>query len=259
MNLTTSSQQSRAAPIGPSARPIGLRVLLLGVILSMSVAGCSRALPTYRYRMTVDVQTPEGVKHGSSVIEIRNVDKGRGFPGPEAGGIDQTVVGEAVPISLPHGATIYALLTRPGDEQYAARLMTRLHSDLSRSRPFDEFLRQLPTRRAETNLPRLIDPVAPDRGPQPFWPMFVTFVDNRRPGTVREIDPTGFSLPDGEKVFVRNITVQMTDDRPAFQISRFLPWVDDPKYGYLSGREISLEQSNVLADKLSLSAFKRTR
>ena len=235
-------------------RTIGL---LAGGALILGLGACSRALPTYCYRMTVEVATPEGVRTGSGVIKVRSVDKGKGFPGPEAGGLDQTVIGEAVPIALPHGATIFALLTRPGDEQYAARLMTRLYPEIGGSRSFDEFLRSLSTRRAKTDLPRFVAPVAPDLGPQPFWPMFVTFDDHRRPGTVREIDPTGFSLPGGGHAVVKDITVEITDERPTFQIERFLPWIDDPKFDYLSGRSISIEQSSILADKLSVSSFRR--
>ncbi|HAW37080.1 MAG TPA: hypothetical protein DCX71_13555, partial [Erythrobacter sp.] len=40
--------------------------------LALTVAGCSLTdqTPVYRYRLTVEVDTPDGVKTGSSVIEV---------------------------------------------------------------------------------------------------------------------------------------------------------------------------------------------
>lgn len=42
-------------------------------LAALMLSGCAVAedkTPDYRYRLTVEVETPEGVKSGSSVIEI---------------------------------------------------------------------------------------------------------------------------------------------------------------------------------------------
>lgn len=45
--------------------------LLAMVLSALLLSGCGDETPTYRYRMTVDVETPEGPRTGSSVIEVR--------------------------------------------------------------------------------------------------------------------------------------------------------------------------------------------
>ena len=43
------------------------------VALSLFAASCSERdlAPDYRYRLTVEVETPEGLRSGSSVIEVK--------------------------------------------------------------------------------------------------------------------------------------------------------------------------------------------
>lgn len=36
----------------------------------LPLAGCTPALPDYRCRLTVEVETPEGIGRGSSVLQI---------------------------------------------------------------------------------------------------------------------------------------------------------------------------------------------
>jgi hypothetical protein len=64
---------------------------------------------TYRYRMTVVVDTPAGRRSGSSVIQVKM------RPGGLLSGYAYVADyhGEAVAIDLPGGRTLYALLTKP--------------------------------------------------------------------------------------------------------------------------------------------------
>jgi hypothetical protein len=43
-----------------------LAVPLLGALLG--VAGCARTIGVYRYRVTVEVETPQGLRSGASVM-----------------------------------------------------------------------------------------------------------------------------------------------------------------------------------------------
>jgi len=67
---------------------------------------------TYRYRMTVEIDTPEGTKSGSSVIEVHTEQWPEGlrnlFGGKTA---HSTVKGEAVFVDLGSGKNVVALLT----------------------------------------------------------------------------------------------------------------------------------------------------
>src|SRR5207253_11489286 len=74
---------------------------------------CGGESVTYRYRMTVYVDTPAGPRSGSSVIEVV-------YSPPVLMGHSQSDVrGEAVAVDLP-GGTLFALLRSPTDRSAAA-------------------------------------------------------------------------------------------------------------------------------------------
>src|SRR5690242_9486371 len=75
------------------------------------LSGCGRSDSSLRYRMTLEVRTPQGVKTGSSVLE--NKLYGR-FIIPLPGDIGSAVVlGEAPTADLGGGRFLFALLCDP--------------------------------------------------------------------------------------------------------------------------------------------------
>lgn len=42
------------------------------VCLALALAGCAKSSWLYRYRSTIEVETPEGVRTGSNVVEVRD-------------------------------------------------------------------------------------------------------------------------------------------------------------------------------------------
>lgn len=82
---------------------------LAAIILS----GCAVAeeaedkAPDYRYRLTVEVETPEGLKTGSSVIEVQQ-SVGRTTMDGFGELLILRIRGEAVAVDLPDGRTPYA-------------------------------------------------------------------------------------------------------------------------------------------------------
>src|SRR3546814_5723924 len=93
------------------------RRAVLGLFASAAallLCGCERT-DTLRYRMTVEVETPTGVRSGSSVIET-TITKG-----PRTGqgsGLTATMKGEPVAVDLGSGPPLLALLN--GDRQAAS-------------------------------------------------------------------------------------------------------------------------------------------
>jgi len=94
---------------------------------------------TYRYRLTVEIDTPDGVKSGSSVIEVHTIQWPKWLKGLFAGNYSQSFVkGEAVFVDLGDGKNVVALLAR-GPE---ARLygMSRLAQRAFFSFPRESFM-----------------------------------------------------------------------------------------------------------------------
>jgi hypothetical protein len=65
---------------------------------------------TWRYRLTIEVDTPEGIKSGSSVIEVRAARQPKLTPETTT---DIGISGEAVVVDLGEGKYLFCLLTSP--------------------------------------------------------------------------------------------------------------------------------------------------
>lgn len=78
---------------------------LLGALLG--VAGCARTIGVYRYRVTVEVETPQGLRSGASVMEISYGDQ-LSMQGGRLADVRQK--GEAIYVDLGQGKYIVALL-----------------------------------------------------------------------------------------------------------------------------------------------------
>ncbi len=82
--------------------------IALALTVSLGLNGCSRAKYSYRYKLTLSVETPEGVKTGTSVVEINHYEVR--FPHK---GSNIAVTGEALYLDLGKGRRpLVTLLTR---------------------------------------------------------------------------------------------------------------------------------------------------
>lgn len=95
-------------PDGESALLLKLTTIVSAFMVLL--LGCAEPLPAYRYKITVEIDTPKGVPASPAVREVRSFNQGEGFPGPEAGGVRKEIAGEAVALDLPNGETQFALL-----------------------------------------------------------------------------------------------------------------------------------------------------
>ena len=82
-----------------------LRILLgFSGLVALGFWGMFGPSYTYRYRLIVEIDTPEGIKSGSSVIETRVRDNGRAWWNlPDMRNLENTTRGEAVFVDLGHG------------------------------------------------------------------------------------------------------------------------------------------------------------
>lgn len=226
---------------------------LLAGSFSLSLGGCGLFGDgtTYRYRMTVEVETPDGVRTGSSVIEVRTYDSPR-FPGPEAAGVRSRVRGEAVAVDLPGGGTLFALLrgeNGQGAENYAWALLPELPNKGATPE----------ARRANYSALRTVERrVELQRDNQP---RLVTFRDISDPKTVEPVDPDDLNKSFGPGYSLHRITVQITDEPVTFTIEQQLPsrfwtlWAAEHKRQISQGGAMTNPYFNSLAGALSRNDF----
>jgi hypothetical protein len=214
---------------------------------SLGLASCGERLPTYRYRMTVEVETPEGLRTGSSVIEVENF-KGPGVPGPEAGGIGYRVRGEAVTVDLGARGTLFALLRARDDADRAAVVApAALVPDRpDKSGTVDAWRNNLRTMKQRTGATELS---------LSHYPMLVRFRDMQVPNSVEEVNPNDLQSKFGNGLKLKRIIVQITDDKPTFAIEHYLPWLNKYRKTHLDG--VRIHNSSSLANGLDIFDFKR--
>lgn len=197
----------------------------MALVAALAVAACGLVddTPTYRYRLTVEVETPEGLRTGSSVIEVETSRSG-GIPTP--GAMYHRVRGEAVAVDLPGGRTLFALLRSENDIDWASRVMFMLapEAPLTAEDPFQVRYANMLQLKGPIGLPRMWPPVG-GLDERSAYPMMVTFGDLDDPTRVERVDPDDLAASFGEGVRLKRITVQMTDEPVTQRIAKRLAWL----------------------------------
>jgi len=200
----------------------------LGALLSpLFVAGCGfGGGESYRYRMTVVVDTPEGTRSGSSVIEVHA--RAGGFLSSNE--FVRGIKGEAVAVDLPGGKTLYALLrnTTQGYDAASVYANYAYRSLLPPTRDWREKFRELRSQRMPAALPA------------ENYPIFVTFDDPKDATSARVIDPSDLSSL-GPGLSFGGVEIAITTDPVTVGIKHRLPdfgsgtayskWVEQLPYG----------------------------
>jgi hypothetical protein len=239
------------------ARIIQAAWLAFAALMLLACTAAEDKAPDYRYRLTVEVDTPEGVKTGSSVIQVEQSLGGAASAGGLAGGqIYYKVRGEAVAVDLPGGRTLFALLRSDNDIEWSAHVMQGLAPKIQGepwAKSFDNVL--LINKKVE--VPRMwpANATLPERS---AYPMLVTFGDIADPMTIASVDPDDLAATFGKGVKLKRITAELTDDPVTTGMAERLRWLPNYYDKMLDGRTINtIEAENRLANDLSQADFSR--
>ena len=198
----------------------GRRVLVIGAIVAL-VFVFVFAGSTYRnrFRLTIEVETPDGLKSGSSVIETRFWESGN-WGTLEARGVRADARGEAVYVDLGRGKYVIGILGwgPKGEDQNKISGLTRAalapgqHVDWK-----DEYKLK-------------------GRGDLPpgYVPALVTFADLNDPKTARVVRPDELAQVFGPGVRFVRAGIETTSGPITRTIKSHLRWLPHPSY--LSGR-----------------------
>ena len=152
----------------------------------------------FEVRMVVD--TPSGEKTGRSIMHRWQWDETSPIFGDRAGG---KFVGEAVPVDLGDGRTIYLTLSNgAGSATFGQSVPWNGHAA-------DKLK---PGYRGWVQVPR------------EDWPDVAIFGDERRPSSIRKVDVFD-SASLGKGYRVRSVMVRNSDAEPTRQIEKRLPWM----------------------------------
>ena len=215
----------------------------------VTLAGCGRS-EGYRYKLTLAINTPDGVRRGSTVTE--RVYWEVSIP---ARGTPHKLRGEALYLDLGPGARpLIALLTShlhlKGGMTYwdwgAGDLLSRLYglpTEFGNDAAFMDHIARLGRMRGA----RRITPAD--------LPDLVTFADINDPKSVIEIDPNNLQATLGPNITWNEITLEMTDEPITTGIEKKLPWIPEyfEKNLRLDGTDHGAKRD--IANQLSWSDF----
>ncbi len=211
-------------------KKIYLAMLSLVMVLSSAACGAPTLVGVYlgstsdslRYKTSVVVETPEGLRTGTSVREANLYTEP--MVGTIGGEFCNIKKGEAVVIDLGSRGVLFALM---GGQSEAVNIFTLFSGE---------------NKKQHVVLPK------------EQYPMFVHFHDIHDPKTVervvdvnwshvkliREAHGPQYEMVDfkdvyGEGVKLKEIIVEMTDEDVTWEIEKVLPWLIEIHGGYLHG------------------------
>lgn len=241
-------------------RPI---TAVFGMLLaSAPLSGCDQGA-SFRYRMTVEVDTPQGLRTGSAVHEI-DAHHNTWFVNSAVRG--RRLRGEAVAVELPGGRTLF-VLTMPGEERFRPSgfpdiILRTL--DPAYVTDWVESVGRVRSRQG-TRTFGVIAPVfsypsgganAADRQPSySNYPLMVTFRNPRVPASVVRVDPRNLASELGAGIHLRRITVQVTDDRVTNDLGRRQPWLMNYRSSHLNGSSSSINDATDSSPAANLSGW----
>jgi hypothetical protein len=161
---------------------------------------------SYKFKMTVEVETPQGVKSGSSVYQVRAMN--RSDIGSETGKREWLVDGQALVIDMPDGRPIFVLMTTEDASINDLAQMSMKTLDPAFHNDIVESAGRLGGRSTHSG------EVA-----RQYYPLMVRFGDLNDLTSVEKVDPA--------VIGVKRIMLETTSDDVTTGINQRLGWLSD--------------------------------
>ncbi|OAN75499.1 hypothetical protein A8B78_15905 [Jannaschia sp. EhC01] len=186
-----------------------IRIVLLTALVLLTSA-CNRNTYTWNQRMTVTVETLDGIISGSSVVEVtaRYYNPGCGLAGDIE--VNYSYRSEAVAVEVLPGQWLFALIGN------LAGLMYTASPDQFGAIPRHDRGRWLAATPRQTEAVELADALRP---------RLVTFADITVPASVEAVDADNLAATFGEDVRLVEVTLEVTRDEASMSnIDTILLW-----------------------------------
>lgn len=224
-----------------------MRMLTAAFAALLALAGCSEMNSSrFRYKMTVEVETPQGLRTGSSVREISAGRISKLFQLGDAHKAWLKHRGEAVAVNMAHGRTLFVLLKEPkgnaGNAAVAA-LRQGLPGEIG-----PDWVEQLQQKQYLGRKAVLL----PEN-----YPLLVTFADINDPKSVERVDRANLAASFGEGVKLKAITVEVTNEPMTTGIGKRFKWWNtyQQEHRRLNGSNSIAISSNDLSDNIGTGEF----
>ena len=186
-------------------------------LISLALAGCKpSADASYRYKLTISVETPEGMKTGSNVVELDYYKTASGAP--------HRTYGEALVLDIGASGTLVALLTQQGERTVWAQ-----------DDPISIIFKKCG--RDTRDIFDLVDTVRSISACKAIYPLdlsklselpdILLFKNAKDLASLAVVDPENPEAVLGPGVVIRSASIQLTDEPLTRGVDDHLPWVRD--------------------------------
>jgi hypothetical protein len=190
-------------------------------LAALALSSCHGPFVSYRYRLTVTVETPQGEKSGSSVLQSNESDN-RGVDLPLLSNSFVTrMTGEAVFVDLGERKNLIALMTcgQRGRDLYKFQVLAAVTIERATGKlPWQLNARELKT-------------LGPFEVPEDFIPTLLTFSDLTNAELWRVVPEQDFEKIFGAGYQLKRVTVELTDAPVTVSIEEKLPWLASMRKG----------------------------
>ena len=234
-------------------------ILFAGLaLLALTSCGIPRPTEEMRYRLIVEVHTPEGVKRGSSVIEVKAV-KNPNWVNVEGRGTRATFRGQAVAVDLPSGQTLFALLKSEGGASDAAAYPWLAFKDRLRgSKDFLESIRMMRSWKGDSAPMPRSEITLPNGGTEiSSLPLLVMFKNINDPASVVQVNPEKLEQSFGAGISLKAVIVQITEEPTTTGIEKRFSWWKkyESEKRRLNGNDSIAISTNNIADNIGTGEF----
>lgn len=212
--------------VGDMTTRRGLLLSSLSASAVVALSGCGYNQVSLRYRLTVEVDTPQGLKSGFSVIEIYGSEN-PSWVNPEGRGSRGSHKGEAVYVELPNGQNLFALLTTQQGQPDATQYPLYAFEDkfLVPTKTWSESIQIMKSWKGQVVEMTSTQTSFGDKETVRVLPKFVSFADIDNPRTIRRVKPFDFAAVFGAGYNLRRVTVAVTDEPITRRLRELIPWV----------------------------------
>ena len=196
---------------------IGFIAIVVILFAGTAYAAKDYVVPaTWRYKITIEIETPEGIKSGSAVREVRAWKNAAKIINPDVSPIEYEVIGEAVVVDLGKRGFLFGLMN---DFTYLDVGNSLLAGDTN---DMDSYKSLRVGDKSEL---------------KKDVPAFVIFSDINNPQSVMGCGISVMENVLGSGVKFKNIMIEITDDPVTKYVEDILPWLSQYKghRGYLGG------------------------
>lgn len=207
-----------------------LRRDFLAAAIAATLGGCGSRSREIVYRFTLEVETPEGIRTGSSLLEV-----GFSFNDGPLGGVSPNafgagVGGEATIVDLGERGLLFCLLSADHDRPGSLDQDSMISTLFAYWAPPGKYANDKAREAAYLKMPysRHIDEIAAAKPrvevPIARLPRLVRFRDTADRFSLETVDPRDLAATYGPGVRLVRAGVEVTEGKPTRGIEKILPW-----------------------------------